>query len=154
MKSMKRLITRQGSPKTVYCWNVKTFQAGAKWLTRINKDKKFQFFLSNESITWKFNLSRAPWWGVQFEQLIGLTKHTLYIITGKANLKWAELEKILLDVEVNLNNRSDIHWRWYYTSIIDTKQYFIGRDVVLLTDEEVTTENEGKFLRKRQKSKS
>ena len=34
IKSMKRLIARRGSPKIVYSDNVKTFQAGAKWLTR------------------------------------------------------------------------------------------------------------------------
>ena len=56
---MKRLITRRGSPKIVYSVNAKAFQAGVKWLTRINKDEKFHNFLSNESITWKFNLSKG-----------------------------------------------------------------------------------------------
>ena len=45
IKIMKRLITKQGSPKRVYSENVKAFQAGAKWITRINKDKKFHCFL-------------------------------------------------------------------------------------------------------------
>ena len=61
IKTMKRLIARRGSPKIVYSVNAKTFQAEAKWHTRINKDEKFQNFLSNDSITWKFNLSKAPW---------------------------------------------------------------------------------------------
>ena len=74
---MKRLIARRESPKIFYSVNVMTFQAGAKWLTRINKDEKFHNFLSNESITWKFNLSKAPWWGRQFEWLLGFTKQTL-----------------------------------------------------------------------------
>ena len=73
----KRLIVRWGSRKTVCSDNVKTFQVGAKWLTKINKDEKFHNFLSNESITWKFNLSKAPWWGRQFEWLLGFTKQTL-----------------------------------------------------------------------------
>ena len=77
IKSMKRLIARQGSPKIVYSDYVKTFQAGAKWLNRINKDEKFHNFLSNESVTWKFNLSKAPWWDGQFERLIGPTKQRL-----------------------------------------------------------------------------
>ena len=63
---MKRLIAGRGSPKTVYSDNAKTFQAGAKWRTRLNKDEKFHNFLSNKSITWKFNLSKAPWRGGQF----------------------------------------------------------------------------------------
>ena len=105
IKSMKRLIAWRGSPKIVYSDNPKIFREGAKWLTRISKDEKFHNFLSNESITWKFNLSKAPWWGGQFEQLIGLTKQTIYITIGKAHLKWAEPEEVLLDIEVNLNNR-------------------------------------------------
>ena len=65
----------------------KTFQAGTKCLKRINKDEKFDNFLRNESISWKFNLSKAPWWGGQFEWLIGLTKQTLYITVGKVHFK-------------------------------------------------------------------
>ena len=44
--------------------NAKTLQTGAKWLFRINnKNEKFHNILINESITWKFNLSRTPWLG-------------------------------------------------------------------------------------------
>ena len=60
IKSIKRLIERRGSPKIIYSDNAKTFQAGAKWLIKINKDEKFHNFLSNKNITWKFNLSKAP----------------------------------------------------------------------------------------------
>ena len=106
IKSMKRLIARRGSPKRVFFSdNAKAFQAGAKWVTRINKDVKFHIFLSNKSTTWKFNLSKAPLWGGQCERLIGLTKQILYITIRKAHLKWANLEEVLLDIEVNLNNR-------------------------------------------------
>ena len=64
---MKRLIAGRGRPKIVYSDNMKALQAGAKWLTKINKEEKFHKFLSNESITRKSNLSQAPWWGGQFE---------------------------------------------------------------------------------------
>ena len=67
IKSMKRLIAGRGRPKIVYSDNMKALQAGAKWLTKINKEEKFHKFLSNESITRKSNLSQAPWWGGQFE---------------------------------------------------------------------------------------
>ena len=94
--------------------------------------------MSNESITWKLNLSRAPWLGGKFEWLIGLTKQALYITVGKAHLKWAELEEVLLDIEVNLNSRpltyveDDIaHQPLTPNSIL------LGRDVVLPADPEV-----------------
>ena len=108
--------------------------------------------MSNESITWKFNLSKAPWWGGQFERLNGLIKQTLYIFVGKAHFKWAELEEVLLDIEVNLNNRlptyieDDIAHQSLTPSSIS-----LGRDAVLPTDQEVTPEDEGEVFRKRQK---
>ena len=87
--------------------------------------------MSNESITWKFNLTKAPW----FERSIAFTKQILYITIGKAHLKWAELEEVLLDIEANLNNRPQ-------TYIEDDIAYqpltpnsiLLGRDVVLPTD--------------------
>ena len=42
----------------------------------------------------EINLFKKPWWGGQFERLIGLTKQTLYIDIGKTHLKWAELEEV------------------------------------------------------------
>ena len=87
---MKKLITGRwgegGEGERVPRFK-KIFQAGIKCLNRINKDEKFDNFLRNESITWKFNLSKAPWWGGQFEWLIGLAKQTLYITVGKVHLK-------------------------------------------------------------------
>ena len=64
--------------------NVKTFKAGAKWLNSINRDVNFHDFLSKEKIIWKFNLSRAPWCGGQYERLIRLTKQSLYKSIGKS----------------------------------------------------------------------
>ena len=43
--------------------------------------------------------------GGQFERLIGLIKASLYRNIGKAQLTWAELEKLLLDIEIVLNSR-------------------------------------------------
>ena len=59
--------------------------------------------MSNESITWKFNLSKAPWWGGQIEKVNWA--HDANITTAKAHLKWAELKDVLLDIEVNLKKR-------------------------------------------------
>ncbi|XP_074606418.1 uncharacterized protein LOC141859452 [Acropora palmata] len=68
-------------------------------------NEKFHDLLADQQIKWKFNLSRAPWWGGQFERKIGLVKSALNKTVGNSYLTWAELEEILLDVEVALNNR-------------------------------------------------
>ena len=44
--------------------------------------------------------------GGQFERLISLIKASLYRNIGKAQLTWAELEKLLLDIEIILNSRT------------------------------------------------
>ena len=105
IKAFKKLIARTESPNIVYSDNAKTYVAAAKWIQNIKRDVLFQDFLIKEEIQWKFNLSRAPWWGGQFERMVGLVKQSLYKATGYANLNLNELEEILLDIEVNLNNR-------------------------------------------------
>ena len=68
-----------------------------------------QEYLINEQIKWKFNLIRAPWWGGQFERMVGLVKQSLFKATGRANLTKQELEEILPDTEIVLNNWSLIY---------------------------------------------
>ena len=72
--SLNRLIARRGKPNKIYSDNGNTFVAAAKWLKQVEKDEKFQDWIARQGIKWQFNLSRAPWWGGQFERLVGLLK--------------------------------------------------------------------------------
>ena len=105
LRSLKRLIARKGRPEKIYSDNAKTFVAAASWLKQVQEDERVHHYLSTENIKWQFNLSRAPWWGGQFERLIGLVKRSLNKTIGNGRLSWTELEDVLLDVEVTLNNR-------------------------------------------------
>ncbi len=105
IQSLKRLISRRGRPTKVYSDNAKTFEAAAKWLKTAQSDERFNDFLAVNQIHWQFNLSRAPWWGGQFERLIGLVKRALHKTIGNGCLRWNELQEILLDIEVALNCR-------------------------------------------------
>ena len=105
LKSLKRLIARRGRPSRIHSDNGQTFVAAAKCLKKVQKDERFHSFLSDQSIIWQFNLRRAPWWGGQFERLIGLMKSAFYKTVGQAQLSWEELGEVILDVEVTLNNR-------------------------------------------------
>ena len=49
-----------------------------------------QEYLIKKEIQWKFNLSRGPWLGGQFERMMGLVKQCLYKTTGTANLSQKE----------------------------------------------------------------
>ena len=72
MKAFKRFIARRGRPQKVYSDNGRSFIAASKWLTCIMRDEKMQDYLAHQHITWRFNLSRAPWWGGQFKRMVGL----------------------------------------------------------------------------------
>ena len=76
----------------MYSDNAKAFISAANWILKAQRDEKLNEFLSKNRIRWQFNLSRAPWWGGQFERLIGLVKR-------------AELKEVLLDIEIALNER-------------------------------------------------
>ena len=68
-------------------------------------DERLHDWLAKYEIKWQFNTSRAPWWGGQFERIVGLVKQALYKAGGSSSLTWNMLQDLLLDVEVALNNR-------------------------------------------------
>ena len=102
--SLKHFIARRGQPSRIYSDNGQTFVTAAKWLKKTQSDEELHAFLSNHSIIWQFNLSHAPWWGGQFERLIGLMKATFYKTVGQGLLSWGELRGVILDIKVT-NNR-------------------------------------------------
>lgn len=85
LRSLKRLVARKGRPEKIYSDNAKTFTATASWLKQVQKDERVHHYLSTENIKWQFNLSRAPWWGGQFERLVGLVKRAL----NQNHWKWS-----------------------------------------------------------------
>ena len=62
-------------------------------------------YLADHHITWQLKMNRAPWWGAQFQRMVGLVKQSLYKSIRGANLTWHELEETILDAKITLNNR-------------------------------------------------
>ena len=112
------------------------------------KQEQFQNFLARQNIIWQFNLSRAPWWGGQFERMVGLVKRALYKSIGRANLRWGELVKVILDVEIAVNNRplGYVEVDVQLPTLTPNSMLFMQPN--LLPDEE-TSDVEGVELRKR-----
>ena len=102
---MKTVHRAPRAPEKIYSDNGKTFVGAEKWLKQVMRDEKTQDYLAHENIKWQFNLSRAAWWGGQFERLIGLVKTALNKTIGCGMLTWTELCEVVLDVEIALNNR-------------------------------------------------
>ena len=105
IQSFKRFIARRGRPSLVYSDNGATFKAAAMWLRKVWKGEKFHEALCKLEIVWRFNLAKAPWWGGQFERVIGIFKSMFRKTVGGGLLSFSELEEIVLDVELCMNNR-------------------------------------------------
>lgn len=102
--SLKRFIARRGRPEIIFSDNGSTFKAAEEWLQKVQQDERFYETLPGLAIRWRFNLSRAPWWGGQFERLIGFFKNVLHKKIGNGTLRWPELKEVVLEVEVTLNS--------------------------------------------------
>lgn len=92
--SLKGLIARRGRPCTIYSDNGSTFIGAVPWSKQVQNDEKLNDFLARHQITWKFNLSRAPWWGGQFEHMIGLAKTAMRKTISNAYLTFDELKEV------------------------------------------------------------
>ena len=105
ISTLKRFIARKGRPEKIYSDDGRTFVGAAKWLRNVMQDERLHDFLAKLNIKWQFNLTKAPWWGGQFERMIGLVKQAFNKSVGNGTLTWSELQDVLLEVEVALNNR-------------------------------------------------
>ena len=103
--SLKGFIARRGRAQVIYSDNGSKFKAAADWISKVRKEEKFHHYLAKHDIAWRFNLSRAPWWGGQFERLIGVFKSAFRKAAGNGTLTWSELSDIVLDVEIATNGR-------------------------------------------------
>ena len=103
--TLKKFFAQRGRPRLIYSDNFSTFVASSKWLKKAARMSTVNDYLASNQITWKFNMSRAPWWGGQFERMVGLVKQALYKVISNKRLSWSELADVLTDVELTLNNR-------------------------------------------------
>ena len=86
IRALKEFMARRGRPCKIYSDNAQTFVSAAKWVKRIVKNEKVNDYVAQQEILWQSKLSRAPWWGGQFERLISLIKGAMYKSIGKNSL--------------------------------------------------------------------
>jgi len=100
LSSLKGFIARRGHPRVIYSDNGSAFKSAADWLNNVKNDEKFHNCLAQLDLSWRFNLSRAPWLGGQFERFIGVFKSAFRKTVGNGTLSWGELSDVVLDVEI------------------------------------------------------
>ena len=157
--ALKEFIARRGAPQIIVSDNAKTFITTNTWLKRIQNDDDVHNYLATQKITWRFNLSRAPWWGGFFERMIGVMKNTFSKVVGKALLKFSELEEVMLDIESHMNNRPLCYVGEEFADPVITPNILIrGKAAVTLNEsatnfEDVETKDVVKRLRFLEKCK-
>ena len=105
IRCLRRFTARRGLPEIIVSDNAKTFKSAAKVLTKVFSHPSVKRFLANRRISWKFNMDRAPWWGVFFKGMIQNAKRSLRKTLRNAKLDYDELHTILVEVEGTLNSR-------------------------------------------------
>ena len=108
---------------------------------KLNKSEEINHFFNFNNIEWKFNLSRAPWLGGQFERMVSLVKNALYKTVRKAMLSWRELEEVLLDIENTLNNQPLTYAKDDVECPILTPITIVFGQNTMFPDENLETEN-------------
>ena len=103
--AFRRFVARRGLPSTVWSDNAKTFKAASKEIQKIVRSPEVANYLTNNSVTWKFIVERAPWWGGFWECMVRSVKQCLRKSIGRSSLKHDKLNTLLIEVESILNSR-------------------------------------------------
>ena len=116
LKSFKRLIARRGVPRLVTSDNGKTF-----------KSKFLKSFLIQHGINWRFNITRAPWWGGFFERMVRAVKRCLKKTLGNARVSYEEFETTLIAVVAVLFSRTLTYLTESVEEPLTPSSFFLGR---------------------------
>ena len=84
----------------------------------------------------KSNLTRASRWGGKFERMVGLVKQCLYKAIGKVKLTTQNLEEVIMDTEINLNNRPLMYIDDNIQSPILTPKILIHGQPIIIPEEQ------------------
>ena len=87
---LNAFITRRTRPETLISDYGGAFKATADWIRNLRRSGRLHDYFVQQEIIWKFNVSKAAWWGVIYERLIKDIK-------GSSTKPWVELTLVLLN---------------------------------------------------------
>ena len=88
-------------------------------------------------------------WGGQFEWMVELMKHMLYKTMGNAHLTMVEMQEVIIDIEINMNNRLLIHLDDDIEQPILTPNVLPRRQIINVPD--IQLEEDNPDIQKRQR---
>ena len=116
VRSFKRFTARRGVPRLVVSDNGSAF-----------KSEELKRLLAEYSISWKYNVALAPWWGGFFERLVKSTKRCLKKSLGTARVTYEELLTVIVETEGILNSRPLTYVSDEMRDLLISLQLVIGR---------------------------
>ena len=153
---LNQFISNCVRPAEIISDNAKTFGAMANWIKKIRSNEKLHDYLAREGIIWKFNLSKAPSWGAMYERLIRDLKRTLFKVIGRTHLTRKEFKRVIMDVQVNVNNRpityveDELGPRTLSpNSILNVKDQYLFQDVEDISDDDAFSKSDKRIRVKR-----
>ena len=154
---LNQFISNHIRPSEIISDNARTFGAMAKWIKKIRKNEKLHAFLAKEEITWRFILSKEPWWGAMYERLIRDLKRTLFKVVGKTHITPKEFKMVIMDIQTQFNNRpityveDDLGPRTLTpNTILYTKDQHLLENDEDITNDDIFTKSERRIKLKRE----
>ena len=74
LPAFRPFVSRRGLPAALISDNAKTFKGSSKEVQKIARSKEVMHYQSNNRVSWKFIVEKAPWWGGFWERLIQSVK--------------------------------------------------------------------------------
>lgn len=106
LQAFRRMISRRGTPSTIFSDNQTTFHLARKAIKVIwQEEKEMQSFASTRGIEWKFITPANPAAGGLWERMVGITKNSLKKAIGHKILSLPEFMTVLTEVEGIVNSR-------------------------------------------------
>lgn len=107
--TLRKFISRRGTPRIIYSDQATTFQSASKVLTevwsKILSNTAARPYLTLRGIQWKFNTPHAPWQGGYYERLIGMVKNCFKRCIGRRILDFESFTVLCCETETVLNSR-------------------------------------------------
>ena len=102
---LRRFISRRGAPSIIYSDNASNFKATSCLLQSLISHPSVRNYTNQQHISWRFNPSRASFYGGFYERLVGLTKMCLRRTLQSRMVTSEEFYTVLTEVELTLNTR-------------------------------------------------
>ena len=147
---LNAFITRKTRPKLLVSDNAQVFKTTANWIKNIRKSESVQDYLAKQEISWRFNLSKSPWWGSMYERLIKDLKRAIYKTVGKLLLSFEQFETVVMDIERHMNNRplTYVEGDNEESQVLTPSMIMWGKNCHILEEEDMDESNYTKIQRR------